>query len=120
MALQIGGVRRNVQAGTHGAKGVVLMGDWDAENADDGIANEFLDRATVPLDLRPSHGAVGGEHAIHVLGVRLFRCGGEPNQVAEQRGDDAPLLSRSGGRTLRRSARGRSGTRGFGDRRVAK
>ena len=42
---------RTASAATNGALGVVLVGDWRAEDRDDRIADELLDRAAEALDL---------------------------------------------------------------------
>ena len=111
---QLLGVLADPKAGAHGALGVVLVGGGDAEDPHDRIADELLDHPAVCLDLCAGHLEVGGEHLVHVLGIGGLRGGGEPDQVAEQGGDDLAFLGDGAGRrrTERRAAlRCRTSTR---------
>ena len=85
--------------------GVVLVGGRDPEDPDHGVADELLDHPAVALDLVAGDREVGVQHPVDVLGVSRLGRGREPDEVAEQRGDDLALLGD------RPRARGRSGTR---------
>ena len=73
-----------------GARGVVLVHDRDAEDAEDGVANELLDRAAVPLE----HGArgvvVARPDAPEGLRVELFPERRRVGDVAEDERDRLP------------------------------
>ena len=80
------------EPGPHRPLGVVLVRHGSAEGGHDRVADELLDRAAVALDLLPQAGVVGTDARAHVLGVLLLGGGGEADQVAEEDGDDLPLL----------------------------
>ena len=63
-----------------------------AEDGDHGVADELLDRAAVRLDRRASDGVVAVQEGVDELGVVAFRERRETDEVAEEGGDDAPLL----------------------------
>jgi hypothetical protein len=42
----------------------------NAEHADDGIADEFLDDPAERVDRLPRHARVRPEHPVHVFGIR--------------------------------------------------
>ena len=93
------GVLDDAQARAHGPLGVVLVGGGNPEDADHGVADELLHHPAVGLDLGPGHRGVGREHLVDVLGVGGLRGRGEPDQVAEQRGDDLAFLGDGPGRS---------------------
>ena len=95
--LELLGVLADPKARAHRALGVVLVGGGHPEDPDDRIPDELLHHAAVGLDLRPRHREVGGEHPVDVLGVGRLRGGGEPDEVAEQRGDDLAFLGDGAG-----------------------
>ena len=91
----LGSVGRNgrdeLEAGTHGALGVVFPGDGSPPDRHDGVADELLDDAAVPGDDRPGELEVAGQKLPDIFGV--FRLGerGEADEVAEQHRDMAQL-----------------------------
>jgi hypothetical protein len=74
--------------------GIVLMADGRAEERHDCIADELLDRATEALELLLQPSVIRGENGCDVLGIHLLGLRGEADEIAEQRGDDLPLLTR--------------------------
>ena len=68
---------------THRALGVVLVGDGRAPHRHHRVADELLDRASVPFDHRASGVEVGAQQRAHVLAIALFRQGREPDQIDE-------------------------------------
>ena len=77
--------------------GVVLVRHRRAEHRHHRIADELLDRAAVTLDLLAQAGVVGADPRPHVLRVGGVGRSREADEVAEQHGDDLPLLRRLGG-----------------------
>ena len=61
------------QRAPHGALGVVAVRDRRPEDAEHGVADELLDPAAVPLDLRPHLLEVRREEGAHVLRIELLR-----------------------------------------------
>ena len=96
--LELLGVLGDPKSRANRALGVVLVGRRHPEDPDDRIPDELLHHAAVGLDLRPSHRGVGREHLVDVFGIGRLRGGGEPDQVAEERGDDLALLGDRDGR----------------------
>ena len=86
---------RMLEPRPHGPLGVVLVRHGSAEGGHDRVTDELLDRAAVALDLLPQAGVVGTDAGAHVLRVLLLGGGGEADQVAEEDGDDLPLLERA-------------------------
>ena len=80
------------QACADGTFRIVLVRGRHAEHPHDRVSDELLHHAAVALDLGPRHPGVGREHLVHVFGIRRLRGGREPDQVAEERGDDLSLL----------------------------
>ena len=80
----------------HGPLGVVLVRDRGAANGHHRIAHELLDRGSVALDLLAQASVVWTDAGTHVLRVLVLRGRGEADQVAEEDGDDLPLLERAG------------------------
>ena len=73
---------------------VVLVRDGCAEDADDGVADELLDRSAVTLELVPrARRGTGRRMRPHVLGIELLRASGRPDEVREDDGDDLALLA---------------------------
>ena len=104
--------------------GVVLMGHRRAEDADDGVADELLDRPAAPLELAAEPVVVRGEDRADVLGVEPLGARRRPDEVGEDHGDDLPLLAdersarpRAASRILRRSGRRRGSRARRKDRR---
>jgi hypothetical protein len=63
-----------------------------AEERDDGIADELLDRAAVALELVPEAGVIRREQCPDVLGIELLGARGEPDEIGEENGEDLALL----------------------------
>ena len=79
------------QAGAHGTLGIVLVRDRDAEDGDDGVADELLDEAAERGRHLPDERAEGQQQLVDVLRVGPFADGGEAAEVAEQSRDDSAL-----------------------------
>ena len=77
-----------------GALGVVLVCHGRAEERHHRIADELLHRAAETLELGPDPLVVAGEQRADVLRVEALRLGRRADQVAEEHGDDLPLLPR--------------------------
>ena len=84
--------------------GIVLVHHGRAEQGHDGVADELLDRAPVPLELGADERVVVGELSPHILRVEPLCPAREPDQIAEQHGDDLSLLADRLGRAERRAA----------------
>ena len=76
-----------------GAFRVVLMREGDPEDPDDRVPDELLHDPAVGVDLCPGHRGVGREHPVDIFGIGRLRRRGEPDQVAEEGGDDLALLA---------------------------
>jgi hypothetical protein len=74
-----------------GTRGVVLVGNWSAEDPDDGIADELLDQAPMALDRAACESEVGVEHAVDVLWIRGLRLRREGDEVTEEGGHHPAL-----------------------------
>jgi hypothetical protein len=90
----------DAQPRAHRSLAVVLVRHGSAERGHDRVTDEFLHRPSVALDLLPQASVVGTDARAHVLGVLPLRGGREADQVAEQDGDDLPLLERGRRRLL--------------------
>ena len=69
------------------------MRDRRAEQRHDCVADELLDSAAEALQLGADVSVVAAQHGRHILGIRRFRTRGEPDQVAEEDGDDLALFA---------------------------
>ena len=76
--------------------GVVLASDRRAEDRDDGVADELLDRAAPLFELRAQSLVVGAENRVDVLGVELLGARGEADQIGEEDRDDFAFAARLG------------------------
>ena len=92
----------HLPGGPHRAQGVVLVGDRDAEHGHDGVADELLDRAAVPLEDRPHLVVVAAHRRPQRLGVGDVAERGRAGQVAEDDGHGLAQLAQR----LRPSASG--------------
>jgi hypothetical protein len=77
----------------HGAQGVVLVHDGHAEDGEDGVADELLDRAAVPLDHGLRRLEVAGERRAQALRVESFSQRGRAGDVALEHRDRLALLA---------------------------
>ena len=68
------------------------MDDRGAEDGHDGVADELLHRAAVPLELTAHTRVVGGELGPHVLHVEPLGLCRRPDEVDEDDRDDLALL----------------------------
>ena len=82
------------EGSAHRPLGIVLVRDRRAEQRHDGVANELLDSAAEPLELRAEPFVVGREQRAHVLRVEPFRASREANEIREEHRHDLPLLAR--------------------------
>ena len=80
-----------LEGGADGSLGVVLVAGRGAPDGHDGVADELLDRAAVPLDDAARQLEVARQELAHLLGVAVLGQGGEADQVGEQDGDQAAL-----------------------------
>jgi hypothetical protein len=82
----------HLQAGPHGALGVVLVGDRRTEHGHDGVAEQLVD--TPAEHLHVGHEALERriDEALDALGVAVLGECGEPDDVGEHDRDDAALL----------------------------
>ena len=90
------GLRRRVPDGEGRAYGtfrIVLVGDRGPEHRDDRIADELLDRAAKPLQVRSHASMMCSEHCPHVLGVASLGQSGRADEVGEYDRHDLPLLA---------------------------
>ncbi len=90
------------QARPDGPLRVVLVCDGSAEHRHDGIADELLDRAAISLYALARARVVRGEARLNLLRVGRLGRRREPDEVAEEHGDDLPLPGSSGGGSLRK------------------
>ncbi len=91
----------DLQAGADRAFGVVLPGPRGAEDGQDGVPGELLDRPAVPLDRLPQGRVVRRQPAPDVLRVGGLGRGGEADEVAEQHRDDLAFLGHGASRSPR-------------------
>jgi hypothetical protein len=90
---QVGGSVSDLDGGTYGALGVVIVDSRHAENDHRGISGEFLDGAAICLrDLDDALEVTGHDRA-HDLRVGLSCHGGRAHDIREQDRDDLPLLA---------------------------
>ena len=80
------------EAGADGTLGVVLVGDRDAEERDDGVADELLDACRRAARARAAAGRSRLEQREHVLGVELLGAARRADDVDEDGRDRAALL----------------------------
>ena len=95
---RIGGVElverlENRQPGPNGALGVVLVRNESAEDGHDRVPDELLDDAAIGLYPVAKKVVVGPQPGADVLGIRALRSRREPDEVAEEHGDDLALLA---------------------------
>jgi len=98
----------NPKAGTDRPLRVVLVRDRRAKDGHHRIADELLYSAAEPLDLHPHPGVIRTQPRTHILGVDRFRCGREPDEIAEKHRDNLPLFER---RRRRRGSQRRAAER---------
>ena len=78
--------------GPQGALRVVLVGDRCAEDDEDSVADELLDRAVVADGLLGEVLEDPRDEDLEVFGVKLVRQLREPHEIGEEDRDEAPLL----------------------------
>ncbi len=76
-----------------GTGGIILMGDWRAENRHEFVADDLVDSTTVEVDHRHQRVETLVEEHLDRLGITAVGKGREPGDVREQHGDD-PTLGR--------------------------
>ena len=81
-----------------------------AEERHNRVADELLHRAPEALELRAQMSVIWGEQRTHVLRVHRLGPGREADQVAEETGDDLPLLA-GGARPCLSQGRGTEGAK---------
>ena len=84
---------------TNGSLRIVFVGGRRAEERHHRVADELLDGAPVPLELRANPLVVGPQERLHVFGIHRLGLRREPDEVAEDDRDDlslAPLVPRHG------------------------
>ena len=81
------------QAGAHRPLRVVLVQGGYAEDRDHGVADVLLDDPAVGLDDATCRRVVAAQHGVDEFGVVALGDGGEADEVAEERRDDAALLA---------------------------
>jgi hypothetical protein len=89
----------NGQRSTNRSLRIVLMSGRSAEQADDSITDELLDRSTVPFNLSTHPPPIRLLYRPNILRIQSFRRGRKVDQVSEQDTDHFPLFTRR----LRRS-----------------
>ena len=92
---------QDAQSGPDGALDVVLVRRRRAEHRHDRVPDELFDGAAVALDVMPQASVVGADAGPDVLGVSRIGSCGEPDEIAEEDGDDLALLVKGGRRFLR-------------------
>ncbi len=89
----------------HGPQGVVFVELRKAEHGHDRVADELLDHAAVPLQLRPHCVEVARHHLAQGLGVELLAHRRRALEIGEDDGHDFPELLRRRRFRERRAAR---------------
>ena len=85
------------QRGAHRALGVVLVGDRRAEQRQDPVAEDLVDPPAERRDVVDQQLEARVDQSLHLLGIAVLGQRGEPDEVGEQHGDDAPFLALRGG-----------------------
>ena len=80
-----------LERGTNGALGVVLVRDRRAPDGHHRVADELLDRAAVALDHLAREVEVARQRVADVLRVTLLGERREADEIREQDADEAPL-----------------------------
>ena len=83
--------RNELQAGTHGTLGVVLLGDGNTPHGHDGVTYELLHDPAVAPDDGPGEVEVAREELSYLLGVTFLGERREADEVTEQHRDVAEL-----------------------------
>jgi hypothetical protein len=83
---------RELRGRPHGPQRVVLVDVRDAEDGHDGVADELLDRPSVPLDHPAGELEVACENAAQALRVEPLAECGRAGDVGEDHRDGLPLL----------------------------
>ena len=94
VAAQVADVGHQLQAGSHRAFGVVLLGDRRAPHGHHGVADELLHGSAVALDRLAAGLEVAGQQLADGLGVAAGGEGREADEVGEEDADEASLGGR--------------------------
>ncbi len=78
-----------IEPGSHGALGIVLLGDRRAPHGHHGIADELLDGAAVTADDLAREVEVAAERVAHILRVALLGKRREADEIGEEDADQA-------------------------------
>ena len=84
----------SVSAAARAAEGVVLVGRRDAEDRHHRVADELLDRATVPLQRQLHDVEVAAQHVPRRLRIGGFAAAGGVHDIGEEDGYRLALLGR--------------------------
>ena len=101
-----------LERGTNGTFGVVLVRDGGTPHRHDRVADELLDRAAVSADHVLGELEVARQKVACVLGVATLGEGREPDQIGKQDRDEPPLGDWGDGDRGGRVGRPRRGARG--------
>src|SRR5512133_1015003 len=78
----------------HGSLRIVFVRHRRSEEGYDGIADELLHRPAEALELLANARVIVRQEGANVFGVEPFRLGRRADEIAEDGGDDLPLLPR--------------------------
>src|SRR6266511_3832476 len=82
----------DAQGGSDSPLGVIAVCDRHTEHGDHSIADELLDLPTEVLDLAANAGVIWTEGGPDILRISAIRTIGEPDEIAEEDGDEPPLF----------------------------
>ena len=81
----------DLQRRTEGALGVVLVGDWRAEERHHAVAEKLVDRTFVAVNGVQDHLEDAVHDPVHVFGIELLGHRREARHIREHDCDDLPL-----------------------------
>ena len=79
------------EGGVAGPEGMVLVGEWCAEEGHDAVTGELVDRPLVLVDLIHEDLEAPVHDPVDLLGVELLGDGGEVRHVGKEDGDELAL-----------------------------
>ena len=85
---------------SHGALGIVLVGDRRAEEGHDGVAQDLVHSPTEAGHVLDEALEEAVDHRLDLLRIHALGALGEPDEVGEQDRDDATLLAPGHAKTL--------------------